>query len=96
MVNLAAGIEEAEAAALRLRAVCERFLARSPKLAGWLPRSLAVARSIETQQPFALAGGLPGLDLPLSCLRQLATRVERLCPGSGAARGSQAGGRNGR
>jgi len=96
IVNLAAGIEEAEASATRLRGVCERFLARSPKLAGWLPRSLAVARSVERQQPFALAGGPADLELPLSCLRQLAARVERLCPGSAAPRGAQAGGKHGR
>ena len=96
LVNLAAGIEEAEASAARLRGVCERFLARSPKLAGWLPRSLAVARSIERQQPFALAQGRSDLELPLSCLRQLATRVERLCPGSAAARAAQGVGRHGR
>jgi len=96
LVNLAAGIEEAEASATRLRAVCERFLARSPKLAGWLPRSLAVARSIERQQPFALATGPTGLELPIACLKQLATRVERLCPGSGAARSPQGGGKHGR
>jgi len=96
IVNLAAGIEEAESSATRLRGVCERFLARSPKLAGWLPRSLAVARSVERQQPFALAGGPADLELPLSCLRQLAARVERLCPGSAAPRGAQAGGKHGR
>jgi flagellar biosynthesis protein FlhG len=96
LVNMASGIEEAEAAATRLRGVCERFLARSPKLAGWLPRSLAVARSIERQQPFALATGPADLELPLSCLRQLASRVERLCPGPLAARGAQGGGKNAR
>ena len=96
IVNQAAGIEEVESTATRLRGVCERFLARSPKLAGWLPRSLAVARSVERQQPFALATGAAELELPLSCLRQLAARVERLCPGPGAGRAAQAGGKHGR
>ncbi len=96
IVNQAASVEEAESSATRLRGVCERFLARSPKLAGWLPRSLAVSRSVERQQPFALAGGSADLELPLSCLRQLAARVERLCPGPLAGRGAQAGGKHGR
>jgi flagellar biosynthesis protein FlhG len=96
LVNMAAGIEEAERSATRLRGVCERFLARSPKLAGWLPRSGAVARSIERQQPFALAQNSADLELPLSCLRQLAARVERLCPGPGAPRGAQGVGKHGR
>lgn len=94
LVNLAAGVEEAESTATRLRGVCERFLARSPKLAGWLPRSLAVARSIERQQPFALGSGPADLELPLSCLRQLAGRIERLCPGSGAGRNAQGVGKH--
>jgi flagellar biosynthesis protein FlhG len=94
LINLATGIEEAEATATRLRGVCERFLARSPKLAGWLPRSLAVARSVERQQPFALALGPADLELPLSCLRQLAARVERLCPGPAGARNAQGVGKH--
>ena len=94
LINLATGIEEAEATATRLRGVCERFLARSPKLAGWLPRSLAVARSVERQQPFALEMGPADLELPLSCLRQLAERVERLCPGPAGARNAQGVGKH--
>jgi flagellar biosynthesis protein FlhG len=95
-INMAAGIEEAEATATRLRGVCERFLARSPKFAGWLPRCAAVARSVERQEPFALSSGRADADLPLSCLRQLAARVERLCPGSGSARAAQGVGKHGR
>ena len=95
-INMASGIDEAEATATRLRGVCERFLARSPKFAGWLPRCAAVARSVERQEPFALAQGRPDADLPLSCLRQLAARVERLCPGAGGARSAQGVGKHGR
>ncbi|MBK7642490.1 MAG: AAA family ATPase [Planctomycetes bacterium] len=96
VVNLATGVEEAESSARKLRGVCERFLARSPKLAGWLPRSQGVARSIERQQPFALERGRGDLELPLACLKQLASRVERLCPGSPVAGNAQAGGKLGR
>ena len=96
LVNLASGIEEVQSTLTRLRGVCERFLARSPQLAGWLPRSSAVARSVERQQPFALVQGAPELELPLSCLRQLGARVERLCPGPGLARGAQGVGKHGR
>ena len=51
---------------------------------------------VERQQPFALGNGPADLELPLACLRQLGARVERLCPGSGAQRGAQAGGKHGR
>ncbi len=95
-VNQAAGIEEAEATGTRLRGVCERFLARSPKLAGWMPRSTGIARSIERQEPFALACGAADLDLPLACLRQLAARVERLCPGPARRAQAQGVGKHGR
>jgi len=76
VVNLSAGIEEGQAIARKLRAVCERFLARSPRQAGWIPRSKRVARSTQGQAPFALSGhnALEGL-----CLRQLAARLKRLC-----------------
>lgn len=76
VVNFTSGVEEGHATGRRLRAVCERFLSRSPRQAGWMPRSQAVARSAASQSPFALAGrgGLEQL-----CLRQIAGRLERLC-----------------
>lgn len=81
VVNQAADLGEAERTLARLRAVCERFLARSPQSAGWLPSAVEIARSARTQAPFAAR---PGEGLAHGCLRQLASRLERLCP---AARG---------
>ena len=54
-VNLAADAHEARAVAERLASVCRRFLARSPRLAGWMPRSRAVAQSVALQEPFVLS-----------------------------------------
>jgi flagellar biosynthesis protein FlhG len=75
--NQVNGADQADGLATRLRAVCERFLVRSPRLAGWLPRSNRVLNSIAVQRPFAL-------DRPLSlenhCLRRLSTRVQRWFP----------------
>ena len=96
VVNQASGVEEAESTAARLRGVCERFLARSPKLAGWMPRSPGIARSIARQQPFALAVEAPDLDLAQSCLRQLASRLERLVPGPARPAQPQGAGKHGR
>jgi flagellar biosynthesis protein FlhG len=81
-VNLVSGVDEAEAAARRLRAVCERFLARSPRMAGWLPRTAAVQSACFEQRPFV--GGAAGPSdhwhnsLENHCLRRLASRVEGL------------------
>ncbi len=75
VVNRASGIAEGQSIARKLRSICERFLARSPRQAGWLPRSLAVERSAAEQDPFVLARrkGLEQL-----CLAQIASRVERV------------------
>ena len=77
VVNLSSGVEEGLAIARKLRVICERFLSRSPRQAGWIPRSPAVARSASTQSPFALRrrNALEHL-----CLRQITGRLERLCP----------------
>ncbi len=91
VVNLAAGVEEGRAIAARLRSVCERFLARSPRQAGWLPRSRFVARRGLRQRPFAAlatgtaAGAPQGAvtsasrqgKLELDCLRRISDRLER-------------------
>lgn len=74
VVNQVSGLEEAERTAGRLRSVCERFLCRSPRSAGWLPRSPEVARSARLQEPFALAGRD---GLAQRCLVRIAERVER-------------------
>ena len=47
LVNHASGVEEGRAVARKLRSICERFLARSPRQAGWLPRGLGRAQSSE-------------------------------------------------
>ncbi|MBI5434171.1 MAG: AAA family ATPase [Planctomycetes bacterium] len=75
LINLCDGIDQAEFVGRKLRAVCERFLARSPRLAGWLPRSRAVSESVSTQRPFVLGSQR---SLESHCLRSLADRVWRL------------------
>ena len=76
VINLASGLEEAESTAAKLRIVCERFLARSPRSAGWLPASSAVELACRRQRPFALERAR---SLSAACLERLAARVERLC-----------------
>ena len=39
VLNQVDGADQADGLAAKLRGVCERFLVRSPRLAGWLPRS---------------------------------------------------------
>jgi flagellar biosynthesis protein FlhG len=77
VVNQAGDLGEAERTLARLRSVCERFLARSPRSAGWMPTSIEIARSARSQAPFAARAGE---SLAHGCLRQLASRLERLCP----------------
>lgn len=74
VVNAVTGPTEAEEVCAKLRQVSERFLARSPVLAGWIPRSAAVARSVRQRQPFVVA---QPKSLPSNCLRRLANRVSR-------------------
>ncbi len=57
-VNLADDAKQARSVATKLATVCERFLARSPRFVGWLPRSRAVLRSVIDQAPFS--SGDPG------------------------------------
>jgi flagellar biosynthesis protein FlhG len=75
IINRAAGLEEAEATAARLRLVCERFLSRSPRNAGWMPASGAVELAARFQRPFALD---PRPGLAHACLDALAARLARL------------------
>jgi flagellar biosynthesis protein FlhG len=75
VINRASGIEEAEATAARLRLVCERFLSRSPRNAGWMPASGAVELAARFQRPFALD---PRPTLAHTCLDALAARLSRL------------------
>ena len=71
-VNMVTDVREARAVETRFRSTCERFLARSPRLAGWLPRSARVADACRKQRPFAL--GVDG-GLERSALQKLARRV---------------------
>jgi flagellar biosynthesis protein FlhG len=77
-VNLVSGVEQAEVTATRLRTVCEQFLARSPRMAGWLPRTAAVRRACLEQR--ALSAGRGRNSLEHHCLRRLSRRIERLFP----------------
>ncbi|TAJ21875.1 MAG: MinD/ParA family protein [Planctomycetota bacterium] len=77
LVNLVSGPDEAERVARGLRLVSERFLARSPRLAGWLPRSSEAARSVFARQPFVARDPH---SLAARCIDVLAGHVERSCP----------------
>ena len=77
--NLARDVDEAERLAGRLAGVCERFLARRPRMAGWLPASPRVARSVRAGRPFVLpargSNRLPD-TLEARCVTALARRLE--------------------
>jgi flagellar biosynthesis protein FlhG len=77
VLNQVAGADQADGLSTKLRGVCERFLSRSPRMAGWLPHSGLVGASIARQRPFAL-------DRPLClenhCMRRLSARVQRWFP----------------
>lgn len=73
-VNLAVDLTEAEATAGRLRELCERFLARSPRLAGWLPRAAAVRAACRERRPYS---AVVRNSLIEHCLRRMAARLER-------------------
>ncbi|MCB9914216.1 MAG: AAA family ATPase [Planctomycetes bacterium] len=81
VLNQVAGLEEAESTAARLRRVCERFLCRRPRSAGWLP----------TTWGRPLRPGLSnGVDNSLygNSLRRLAQRVSRLLGSAPAGLGA--------
>lgn len=73
-LNLVAGVDEARQVASKLRGVCERFLSRSPQLAGWLPRASAVLAAGARQVPFVLERRT---SLETGGVRRLAQRLER-------------------
>jgi len=75
VVNLASGVDQAESTARKLGGVCERFLARSPRFAGWLPSSRPVALANLRQEPFVTNRTSPLLR---GCIERLAVRLERL------------------
>jgi flagellar biosynthesis protein FlhG len=84
IINLASSFEEAQATAVRLKQVCERFLARSPRSAGWLPKAASIGRSGAGGAPFALG---EHKSLATNCLHQLGARLTRLWEGPLAASG---------
>jgi flagellar biosynthesis protein FlhG len=77
VVNRASGIEEAVATASRLRQICERFLSRSPRSAGWMPASGAIELAARFQRPLALH---ERKSLAVACLEELTLRIARLVP----------------
>ena len=89
-VNLAANAVEARSIADKLRSVCERFLSRSPRLVGWMPRSRCVLRGVIEQRPFVL--GDPR-SMPARGMERLARRYAALAGPKCVPKGS---GRDGR
>ena len=85
VVNRVAGLEEAERTALRLRGVCERFLCRRPRTAGWVPFSAEIPRAQRSAGTSPLGGPK---SLYQSCLQRLGGRVSRLLSGPPAALGA--------
>lgn len=76
VLNQVSGAREAELAAARLAQVCQRFLLRSPRLAGWVPRAPRIAEAARRRVPFALADGPAGSGSgERECLQRLARRV---------------------
>jgi len=75
VVNQVSGVEEADATAQRLQRVCERFLCRRPRRAGWLPRASRPPAAMRGASPLLL--GTPN-SLYANCLGRLGARVSRL------------------
>jgi flagellar biosynthesis protein FlhG len=82
VVNQCSGVEEGQDIARKLRQVCERFLARTPRQAGWIPRSRAVAQAAQRSTPFV---GVKRRGLEQLCLRQIAGRFRVLVGGNAPA-----------
>jgi flagellar biosynthesis protein FlhG len=78
LVNLVSGIDEADATARRLQRVCERFLCRRPRTAGWLPSSAGLPHSVQGVGQ-ALLGGHNSLYH--KCLARIGGRVQRWLEG---------------
>lgn len=74
-VNLAGDAAQAQAVSGRLRSVCERFLCRSPRLVGWMPRGRSVLSASARQEAFVLSE--PRSPAARS-IRQLARRFSDL------------------
>lgn len=80
VLNQVSGAREAELATVRLAGVCQRFLSRSPRLAGWIPRSPRVLDAAKRRAPFVLASGKEGSGSgERECVERLARRVVLAC-----------------
>ncbi len=75
LINAAASPQAAEAVAQRLASVAQRFLSRSPRLAGWLPRSQELYASALAQRPLLARSRA---CLAAQALERLAQHLERL------------------
>lgn len=86
VLNLVAGAREAESTAARLAEVCRRFLSRSPRLAGWVPRSPRVSEAARRRVPFVQPfAGRTTSSGESECLERLARRVILSCGIAAAA-----------
>lgn len=74
LVNLVSGLDEADATARRLQRVCERFLCRRPRTAGWLPSTTGLPISVQGAGK-GLIGGCNSLYH--NCLSRIGGRVQR-------------------
>ena len=72
VVNLVTSAAEAERVAGGVRGVCERFLARSPLLGGWVPRCASALRAAQRREPIVTSAPK---SLAGRCLSSLARRV---------------------
>lgn len=80
VLNLVTGVQEAEHTARQLAEVCRRFLSRSPRLAGWMPRSQRIVTAARRRANFALSTDKQGAaTLERDCLDRLARRVFLAC-----------------
>lgn len=80
-VNLARDANEAQSIAKKLSGICERFLARSPRFVGWMPRSRAVQRAILKKEAFLLsAPETPASKNLIRLARRYATQNDFLHP----------------
>lgn len=78
LVNAAASPQAAQAVAERLASVAQRFLSRSPRMAGWLPRSRELHTSALAQRPLLAQ---PSECLAAGALERLAQHLERVTLG---------------
>ena len=75
VINRVSGLEQAESTAKRLQRVCERFLCRRPRSAGWIPFSAELPGAHWGPDSSSLGGPK---SLYYNCLCRLSGRVSRL------------------